>query len=205
MKPYSWTAALEYILLNYFMSVNAIEKTVPKQTLNVSVGSLLSQFSSNQANMILTLIEIFIRTQNQNIWNETMNLVKFTIILILPYSEGKFFPRHIVKYESNYMSFIIIIIIRCYFNSRVVWEAFARGIHGSCFVTRQAASNEKKCFTSISVETKSVHWQRTWNLWQCNGHLWMITILGCPCIWWVDFYWIQIKNIRAFLRTNFLN
>ena len=49
------------------MSVNAIEKTVPNYTLNVSFGSMLSHFSSNQANMILTLIETFIRTQNHNI------------------------------------------------------------------------------------------------------------------------------------------
>ena len=40
-----------------------------------------------------------------------MNFVKVLMIFILPCGEGKFFPPHIVIYDSNYMLFVILNVV----------------------------------------------------------------------------------------------
>ena len=59
---------------------------------------MLSQFSSNQVKMILTLVKSVIRAQNNVIRNKKMHFVKVMSILILPFGQGEFFPEINFRY-----------------------------------------------------------------------------------------------------------
>ena len=61
------------------------------------------------------------------------------------------------------------------FNSRLVGKALARRVNGVYFNAFEATANEKKRFSSYSVEAKLVHCE--WYsccIWQRNGNLWMM-------------------------------
>ena len=62
------------------------------------------QFSTDQVKMILTLVKSVIRTQNNIKSNRKMHFVKVIIVLILPFGQGEFLIRTIVKYEPYSMT-----------------------------------------------------------------------------------------------------